>query len=159
MDKNFEFESRDPPRRKPARRSMLPAIIVAGVVFAGVVCFVCYLAFRNTGNTGNTSSSERGSDSPPEGKTIDYAEFETVIKRNIPIDRPGFVKAGCKAESYRMDTFQRDEFLEVVLKIEPPVWLRDKVTGKTERYTKARLIRSSQQFAARNFWQTVEMIK
>lgn len=71
----------------------------------------------------------------------DLKEYTDWLKSTVPYDMKKFTDAGFKAESYKKDP-KREWFTEVVLKVEP-VYLTDKITGETKKYTKAKMVRNN----------------
>lgn len=71
----------------------------------------------------------------------DLHEYTANLKKTIPYDMKRFADAGFKAESYEKDPL-RDWFMVVVVRVEP-VYLHDKITGQTKKYTRAKLVRNN----------------
>lgn len=73
-------------------------------------------------------------------KAEDMGEYIAGLKNGVPFDIKKFTAKGFKAESYEKDT-RREWFMSVVLVVKP-VYLTDKITGVTARYTRAEMTRN-----------------
>jgi hypothetical protein len=74
-------------------------------------------------------------------KSQDLGEYTKLLKEKIPFDIEAFKKTGMTAETYVKDE-KIDHFLELVVRVEP-VYLTDRLTGKTSQFTRARLVRNN----------------
>lgn len=71
----------------------------------------------------------------------DMQEYVAKLKATVPIFVKDFTDKGFKAERYEVDP-KRDTMLYTVMLKVDPVYLKDKITGETKRYTRARMIRN-----------------
>lgn len=74
-------------------------------------------------------------------KAEDYAAYTGSLKSTVPLSVDEFTAKGFKADHYTKED-STGMFKDVTLVIKP-VYLSDKVTGKTERYAKAKLTRNN----------------
>lgn len=125
-------------------------------------------------------ASARTDEPLTDGKPQDQFQYVESLKGKVPLDIDQFVKAGFKAIDYKKDP-DANMFLVVTIKIDPAVTLTDKVTGKTSKYSQARLTRNTPKqlmippgtrlsaaelgrltreaaLNGRYLWQTVEMV-
>ncbi|NCW80335.1 MAG: hypothetical protein EBV68_00475 [Betaproteobacteria bacterium] len=75
----------------------------------------------------------------------DYQKYVAELKRTVPIVIKDFATktpAHVRVEDYQADTRYDGLVTAVELKL-TPVWLKDSVTGKTVRYTRAFLVRNN----------------
>jgi len=96
--------------------------------------------------------------SPVNSGVQDYQEYSEYLKKDVPIDLAAFSKSAWKAESYVEDTEVRKGFFHsLVLKIDPPVTLKNRITGETKEYNRALMV-MNRPFPYRIFaWETVQM--
>lgn len=101
-----------------------------GLLFAMVL--VLAGCARKAEETGGVPVTVRGI------ATTDLQEYTAQLKPKVPVDMARFTAAGMKAESYTLHQHYPELLQDVTIRVEP-VTLTDRMTAKSERYTRARL--------------------
>jgi hypothetical protein len=134
-------EDEDEPTSKTTTTMLIMAVGVLGI-FALVV-FVTAAIVKFSGRqadpaaTNNDQTAATNNDRT-EGETQDFDEYINKLKGSVPVEKPAFVDRGYRAIEYKMNDELPSVFSWVLMQVEP-VRLHDKATGKTLRYTRAKL--------------------
>jgi len=117
-----------------------PQWMHSGWAAVGALVLVLGLAFGSAGVRYLMVRGERGGEPPTVTgiSAADVQDYTAKLKQKVPCEPSKFAAAGMKAVHYVPHEHYSDLFEQVTVTIEP-VKLLDRVTGKTERYTKARL--------------------
>ena len=74
----------------------------------------------------------------PEELTAPFTEYTAQLRAQVPVEIAEFEASGLRADQYAPHEHHPNLFRSLTIKVEP-VKLTDKLTGRTERYTRARL--------------------
>jgi hypothetical protein len=110
-----------------------------------ISCLVVFALFPLAcGGGKKDAGAETASDtSRPDAPARDFAEYVAELRNTVPVRVDEFKAKGLKCDKYETSVLAGIEIFDsLVLTIEPPVTLKDTLTGKTKKYKAARMVRS-----------------
>lgn len=108
------------------------------VLFAAVLATGC-----GKGETTTGASSAPPVEAIDPATARDYAEYVAELRKTVPVRVDEFKAKGLKCEPYVTSTLAGIEIFDsLTLTIEPAVVLKDALSGKTQRYVGAKMVRA-----------------